>query len=206
MPRKGTSATLKPQSGDKSQHVINIEWVAMVMSDQKKVSLEALRAEAPSPAAFNLLTSCLRDKAQKRQFWQRYVAIAEKQVKKEADGAAWEDDQRTQFKLLDALERERPDLLERKRAYDQEQAQKREAGNAVVTAARARIQAGRGRKSRAPASEPAVPAEPKEYDPLDAYRQATPQQHGVHPGPERACVLSAADGGTGDEQPDELAV
>lgn len=122
---------MSTKPGFKPTSVAAIEWVAKQLREQAD---RPKPSDAPSPEAFNLLMSCLDDPAQSRAFWGSFFRMAESQRKETEQEVLFEDDKRKQFRLIDALYAERPDMLERKAQYDRE-AQVRKAKRKERTAA-----------------------------------------------------------------------
>jgi len=106
------------------------QWVASVLRhelpSEGAQSGTVKEEDAPCPEAWGLYLACKRDRTQERAFWSKYIARLDAQSKPDAQAQAQAkaDDKRRVFKFIEALYRERPDMLERKRQYEQERAAK----------------------------------------------------------------------------------
>ena len=102
-----------------------LRWVAGALSHEPAKDSEAdpvSEKDAPSPQAWALYRACRKDPAQARQFWTNFMAFLKASTAPKQESQAKVDDRRRMFKLFDALRRERPDLIEKKAQYEQEQA------------------------------------------------------------------------------------
>jgi hypothetical protein len=105
-------------------------WVAAALRHEP--SAEAAQSEtvkeeqAPCPQAWGLYLACKNDPVQRRQFWTRYMAFLQAaSPDAQAQAEAIADDRRRVFKPIEALYRERPEILVRKQYYDQQQAKEK---------------------------------------------------------------------------------
>lgn len=95
-------------------HSDEIAWVAKKLQAGEPLTTE--KANAPTPAAFNLLSWAKSDAANEKTFWASIWPQLARKEKQEDRKDVQKDDQRTHFRLFASLERERPDLYRRTRA------------------------------------------------------------------------------------------